>query len=227
MLIFTGNKDKLFASRVKKISKGEDMSTFKVVTGAMGSGKSAQAIITIHNLKLKGFNILVIKPNLDTRDNQNIKSRIIKDEIMADLIVNKQTNLLNYIDKKYDYIIVDESHMLTCEHISQLYTLSVDRNTNVILFGLRMSWKGTPFSSIQLALGYADEIQSIDMLDERGVPITHHIKLINGIPANIDEEDDDICIGDIDMKKESEDEVTFIPVNKQMFHDVYKYRIKR
>lgn len=201
------------------------MSTFKVVTGAMGSGKSAQAIITIHNLKLKGFNILVIKPSLDTRDNENIKSRIIKDEITADLIVSKQTNLLSYITKRYDYIIVDESHMLTCDQVTQLYTLSLDRNTNIILFGLRMSWKGTPFTSIQLALGYADEIQSIDMLDERGVPITHHIKLINGLPANIDEEENDICIGDIDGDKDKE--ISFIPVNKQMFYDIYKYRVKR
>ena len=45
--------------------------------GAMGSSKTANALMTRYNFREKGKNVLLIKPDLETRDEKNkIRSRI-------------------------------------------------------------------------------------------------------------------------------------------------------
>lgn len=199
------------------------MAVFKVVTGVMGAGKSAQAIIKISNLRIQGLDVLVLKSLVDTRDKDAISSRIIKDEVKVDYMVPKDASINDYINRKYDYIIVDEAHMLSKNQVMELYNICLERNINVILYGLRMSWKGIPLESMQLALGYAEEVEFLNVVDKDNHLITHHIKLINGIPADINLDEDEICPGDVS----GEEEVTYVAVSKQTFYNVYKYRVKK
>ena len=95
--------------------------------GAMGSSKTATALITKYNYEERGMKVWLIKPSADKRDGQFIlKSRIgLTSECEA---VPPATDIraLYAARPDVDVIIVDECQFLTGEQIDQLREL-VDR----------------------------------------------------------------------------------------------------
>ena len=91
------------------------MGFFKVTVGVMGSSKSARAIAEVQNLRIRNLRTLVLKPALDTRDGGFICSRLIKDKVKADMLLmpDEAMNVSEIISSNYDYIVVDEFHMLS------------------------------------------------------------------------------------------------------------------
>ena len=118
------------------------MGFYKVTVGVMGSSKSARAIAEVHNLKVRNLKTLVIKPELDTRDGGYICSRLIKDKVKADLLLNHEESLPinDIISNNYDYIVVDEFHMLSEQQVKELYQITAISTTNVSMYGHRLSW---------------------------------------------------------------------------------------
>ncbi|MDF2878709.1 MAG: hypothetical protein K0S30_1805 [Clostridia bacterium] len=193
------------------------MGFFKVTVGVMGSSKSARAIAEVQNLKVRNLKTLVIKPELDTRDGGYICSRLIKDKVKADILLKPEESLdvNDIIFNNYDYIVVDEFHMLSEQQINELYKLSAVSTVNISMYGLRMSWKGTPFPSAALALGYADEIEIIRMVDKDQNTLNHHIKYTNGVPSQLVSDEQTIVIGDLDK-------TNYTTVSKHDFYKIYK-----
>ena len=193
------------------------MGFFKVTVGVMGSSKSARAIAEVQNLKVRNLKTLVLKPALDTRDGNFICSRLIKDQVKADILlkVDESLNISEIIADNYDYIVVDEFHMLSEEQIKELYQISAISSTNISMYGLRMSWKGTPFPSAALALGYADEIEMIKMVDKDQNLLSHHIKYTNGMPSSLIEEGETIVVGDLSA-------TSYATVSKVDFYKIYQ-----
>lgn len=193
------------------------MGFFKVTVGVMGSSKSARAIAEVQNLRIRNLRTLVLKPELDTRDGGFISSRLIKDKVKADLLLkpDESIDVEAMISNNYDYIVVDEFHMLNTEQVKELYKVSAISQTNISMYGLRMSWKGVPFESAALALGYADEIEMIKMVDKDQNPLSHHIKYTNGVPSPLGEDTDAIVIGDLDK-------TSYSTVSKNDFYKIYQ-----
>ncbi len=193
------------------------MGFFKVTVGVMGSSKSARAIAEVQNLKVRNLKTLVIKPELDTRDGGYICSRLIKDKVKADILLKSEESLpiREIISDNYDYIVVDEFHMLSETQIKELYQISAISTANISMYGLRISWKGTPFPSAALALAYADEIEMIKMVDKAQHTLSHHIKYTNGIPSPLSENEDSIVVGDLDK-------TSYTTVSKLDFYKIYK-----
>lgn len=192
------------------------MGFFKVTVGVMGSSKSARAIAEVQNLKLRNLSVLVLKPEVDTRDGGFIVSRLIKDKVKADLLIkpDEVIRVNEIISGNYDYIVVDEFHMLSNEQVKELYKISAISQTNISMYGLRMSWKGVPFESAALALGYADEIEMIKMVDKDQNLLSHHIRYTNGVPSPLEEDLETIVIGDLD-------ETSYSTVSKHDFFEIY------
>lgn len=202
-----------------KTTKGDNgvMGLFKVTVGVMGSSKSARAIAEVQNLRIRNLKTLVIKPELDTRDGGYICSRLIRDKVKADLLlaVNEMIDIEGIIKEGYDYIVVDEFHMLSEAQIKQLYRITAISESNVSMYGLRMSWKGIPFASAALALGYADEIEMIKMVDDAQMQLSHHVKYTNGKPSPLKDDSETIVVGDLD-------ETTYQTVSKAEFYKIYR-----
>ena len=80
--------------------------------GAMGSSKSANALMADYNYRERGQKTLLAKTNLDTRDGATvIRSRIglqRECELLSDVCKKKDEEL-----KEYDAIIVDEIQFAT------------------------------------------------------------------------------------------------------------------
>lgn len=137
--------------------------------GAMGSSKSAQALITKFNYEEKGMTVWLIKPGTDTRDGADIiKSRIGLSH-HAD-IIKPEDNIIDrfYEVGNYDVIISDESQFLTPAQIDQLRWLVDEKNIPVLCFGLRTDFQTKFFPGARRLMEIADSITEIKTICECG-----------------------------------------------------------
>ena len=83
--------------------------------GAMGSSKTANALMVAYNYKERGKKVLLAKPKLDTREVGVMHSRIGLEQhcIYVEDLVEKSLDELN----KYDCIIVDEAQFCKKEDV--------------------------------------------------------------------------------------------------------------
>ena len=108
--------------------------------GAMGSSKTANALMTEYNYAERGQKALLGKTNIDTRDGvYKIKSRIglEKECILLTDICSMEDEAL----QRYDAIIVDEIQFATAAQIDFLAHIVDDLNVPVICYGLRTDFQ--------------------------------------------------------------------------------------
>ena len=153
--------------------------------GAMGSSKTAQALMTRFNYIQKGYDVLLMKPIIDTRDIIDgeivVKSRI---GIFANCkVFNQNTNLfefvknLNFLDGQ-KVIIVDEVQFCTAEQIDQLHDIST--KIPVLCYGLLTNFKTFLFEGSKRLIEVAESISEIKSVCTCGRKATVNARFING-----------------------------------------------
>lgn len=130
--------------------------------GAMGSSKSAQALITQFNYEELGMSVWLIKPSIDTRDGADIIRSRIGLERSAQVITPEQ-NIIDEYRKigKFDVIISDEAQFFTPKQIDQLRTIVDEYDVPVLCFGLRTDFLTHFFPGAQRLMELADSITEI------------------------------------------------------------------
>ena len=148
--------------------------------GAMGSSKTAQALITKYNYEENDLAVWLLKPSADTRDGENIlRSRIgLEAEVE---IVAPQTNLVELFCRermgKCDVIIVDECQFLTTAQIDELRSLVDEYNIPVMCFGLRTDFQTKLFPGSLRLMEVADTIQEIKTICDCGAKATVNARI--------------------------------------------------
>ncbi len=155
--------------------------------GAMGSSKTAQALITKFNYEELGMSVWLIKPSVDTRDGAELIRSRIGLECSAVVITPEQNVAEEYRRAgKHDVIIADEAHFFTPGQIDQLRELVDDEDLPVLCFGLRTDFLTHFFPGGGRLMELADSITEIKTvcacgrkatvnarLDESGHIVTH------------------------------------------------------
>ena len=130
--------------------------------GAMGSSKSAQALITQFNYEELGMSVWLIKPSTDTRDGADIIRSRIGLERRARVITPEQDICEEYRrEGKHDVIIADEAQFFTPEQIDQLRYLVDMEDLPVLCFGLRTDFLTHFFPGARRLMELADSITEI------------------------------------------------------------------
>ena len=130
--------------------------------GAMGSSKSANALITKFNYEERGMRVWLIKPATDTRDGAGIIASRIGLSAKADIISHEES-IIALLDKMsgIDVIITDECQFFTPEQIDELREIVNFRNIPVLCFGLRTDFMTHLFPGSRRLLEIADSITEI------------------------------------------------------------------
>ena len=130
--------------------------------GAMGSSKSAQALITKFNYEERGMRVWLIKPSVDTRDGADLIRSRIGLEASARIITPDQDIAAEYRKAgAYDVIISDEAQFFTPAQIDQLRALVDEEDIPVLCFGLRTDFLTHFFPGSQRLMELADSITEI------------------------------------------------------------------
>ena len=148
--------------------------------GAMGSSKTAQALITKYNYEENDMKVWLIKPSADTRDGAAIiRSRIgleAKCEIATpdtDIYERFRTGLMG----SCDVVIADECQFLTVAQIDQLRAIVNDHSVPVLCFGLRTDFQTRLFPGSRRLMEVADTIQEIKTICDCGAKATVNARI--------------------------------------------------
>ena len=130
--------------------------------GAMGSSKSAQALITKFNYEEKGMTVWLIKPSVDTRDGADLIRSRIGLEARARIITPEQDITEEYrAAGRHDVIIADEAQFFTPAQIDQLRELVDEEEIPVLCFGLRTDFLTRFFPGSARLMELADSLTEI------------------------------------------------------------------
>ena len=147
--------------------------------GAMGSSKTAQALITKFNYEERGMRVWLIKPALDDRDGAKIiKSRVgLAEECVP---IERDTDLyLQFRSGVYpcDVIIADECQFFTEEQIDALRRIVDECSVPVLCFGLRTDFQSKLFEGSRRLFEVADSIAEIKTICSCGSKATINARI--------------------------------------------------
>ena len=146
--------------------------------GAMGSSKSAQALITQFNYEERGMTVWLIKPSIDDRDGANIVKSRVGLFREADVITPEDDLLARYqAAGRKDVIIADEAQFLTPQQIDQLRQIVDESDIPVLCFGLRTDFLTHLFPGSQRLMELADSITEIKTICSCGAKATVNARL--------------------------------------------------
>ena len=141
--------------------------------GAMGSSKSAQALITQFNYEELGMKVWLIKPSVDDRDGADIIRSRIGLQRHAQVITPEQNICEAYRRAgPFDVIIADEAQFFTPEQIDQLREMVDEENLPVLCFGLRTDFLTHFFPGAMRLMELADSITEIKTVCRCGAKAT-------------------------------------------------------
>ena len=151
--------------------------------GAMGSSKTAQALITKYNYEENDLNVWLIKPSADTRDGADIlRSRI---GLQAQVeVIPPQTDVYGRFQQTRqghcDVIIVDECQFMTAPQIDQLRAIVNDYKVPVLCFGLRTDFQTKLVPGSRRLMERADCIEEIKTMCDCGAKATVNARINDG-----------------------------------------------
>ena len=149
--------------------------------GAMGSSKTAQALITKFNYEERGMKVWLIKPATDDRDGAAIiRSRIGLEAVAQVVGPEDDIRALFTAQDCRDVIIADECQFLTPEQIGQLRDLVDEEGVPVLCFGLRTDFQTHLFPGSARLFELADSITEIKTICECGAKATVNARISHG-----------------------------------------------
>lgn len=150
--------------------------------GAMNSGKTTRILQCAYNYQEQGMNAIIMKPQVDTKGNEFIVSRIGAKR-KVDFLIPTNANIYDIIVEQYtnvDLFIVDEAQFLSEKQVNQLMDVVIDLNIPVMCYGLRTDFKSNGFPGARRLLEIAHEVTEIKTICECGKKAMFNVRLIDG-----------------------------------------------
>ncbi len=153
--------------------------------GAMGSSKTAQALMCRFNYITKGFKVFLFKPKTDTRcviDGKPMVSTRIG--LTSECIEFSESDSFVDLCKKYDIlhpdcvIIVDEAQFLTRGQVDELKDAST--KVPVLCYGLLTNFKTELFEGSKRLVEIADSLSEIKSVCKCGRKATVNARIVGG-----------------------------------------------
>ena len=144
--------------------------------GAMGSSKTANAIMVRYNYEERGQRALMLKPCLDNRDGDHM--------VRSRCGLRAPCNYVEELDEidltSYNCVIVDEAQFLKKEQVQKLVKIVDELNIPVICYGLRADFQGNLFEGSTWLMAWADTIEEIKTVCWCGKKATYNARVFNG-----------------------------------------------
>lgn len=163
--------------------------------GAMNSGKSTLLLQVAYNYEERGMHVLLLKPGVDTKGEDEIVSRlgvrrrvdrVIAEETDCRALVQEERN-----KRPIDCILVDEAQFLSPRHVEQLFAAVMDTRIPCICYGLRTDFRGEGFPGSQRLLELAHSLEELKTICHCGRKAIMNIRRVNGKTVF---EGDQVCI---------------------------------
>lgn len=130
--------------------------------GTMNCGKSTTLIQTAHNYEERGMRVLVLKPAIDTKGDQQVVSRLGVSRTV-DMLVQPDSSITGLLADagNIDCILLDEAQFLSPVQAEELFWLATTHDTPVIAYGLRTDFQTNSFAGASRLLELAHELSEL------------------------------------------------------------------
>ena len=156
--------------------------------GAMGSSKTANAIMVQYNYQERNQRVLMVKPALENRDGERtLKSRC---GLSSECVFMEELD--DALVQQHDCVIVNEAQFLTKAQVEYLVHVVDELNIPVIAYGLRADFRGEFFEGSQWLMCWADTIEEVKTICWCGKKAICNARVYNG---KVVKEGDQILLG--------------------------------
>jgi thymidine kinase len=140
----------------------------EVITGCMFSGKTEELIRRLRRAKIAKQNVVIFKPNIDTRySNNSIVSH--SEQSLPSILIKDVKEILDLVEDA-QVIGIDEAQFFSNDLIDVCNRLA-DDGKRVLVAGLDMDYRGVPFEPMPQILSIAEYItKSLAICVECGNP---------------------------------------------------------
>lgn len=145
--------------------------------GAMGSSKTANALMVKYNYEEKGKKVVMLKPLCESRDGEKVVRSRIGLQTECEYV---ETFLERYNNEHYDAIIVDEVQFLKPDLIDRLGDLADINGITIICYGLRTDFQGNLFPGSKRLMEISDDIEQIKTICWCGRRAQFNARILNG-----------------------------------------------
>ena len=156
--------------------------------GAMGSSKTANAIMVQYNYLERGQRVLMVKPQLDDRD--GARTVLSRCGLKAECVFMEELAAIDV--RAYACVIVDEAQFLTKAQVAELVRIVDELNVPVIAYGLRTDFQGNFFEGSQWLMAWADTIEEVKTICWCGKKAICNARVVDG---KVIKEGDQILLG--------------------------------
>ncbi len=150
--------------------------------GAMGSSKTANALMVRYNYLERHSNAHLLKPKLENRDGEKIIRSRIGMESECDFVEDFMDEVGCDWEKAkvYDAIVVDEAQFLSKEQVDWFSDLVDFADIPVICYGLRTDFQSKLFPGSMRLLEIADKIEEVKTVCWCGRKATNNARIHDG-----------------------------------------------
>lgn len=158
--------------------------------GAMNSGKSTALLQAAHNYEERGQQVVLLKPRIDTKGNDQIVSRLGVSRTV-DVRVEPGDNLVAVVAQWIDQlqsknsqplscVLVDEAQFLTPQQVDDLFIVAVQVNIPVIAYGIRTDFQTVAFPGSRRLLEIAHSVEELKTICRCGKKAVFNARTIDG-----------------------------------------------
>jgi len=136
------------------------MGRIELICGPMFSGKTEELLRKVNRFKLSRKNVLLFKPKLDNRYSKSKVTSHNKNSCPA-ILVDTIDDIISYCEKYSEtkVVAIDEIQFIKSNRPLYLDLFSLKmKGYIIILSGLDMDYKGTPFPLIPEIMAIADNV---------------------------------------------------------------------
>jgi len=154
--------------------------------GAMNSGKSTAVLQVAHNYEERGMKVLLVKPEIDTKGNDQISTRIgigrsvdvllAPEDTLSEAVKNQSQGNV----EDFDCIITDEAQFFTPEQVQEFFEIAVKQNIPVICYGIRTDFQRNLFPGSKRLFELAHTLEELKTICRCGKKAMFNGRKING-----------------------------------------------
>ena len=159
--------------------------------GAMNSGKSTALLQAAYNYEERGQEVLLAKPNIDTKGDALIVSRlgttrpvdftIGSDEDVYEAFARQRARVLRDKHKDVSCLLVDEAQFLSETQVDDLLRIAILDEVPVLAYGIRTDFQTVAFPGSRRLLEVAHSLEELKTICRCGRKAVFNARKIDGV----------------------------------------------
>lgn len=158
--------------------------------GAMNSGKSTNMLQAAYNYEERGQQVLLAKPQIDTKGEAAIVSRlgvqrpvdfvIAAEDDLWELFASEREQVESTTGKPVNCLLVDEAQFLSETQVDDLLRIAILANVPVLAYGIRTDFQTVAFPGSRRLLEIAHSLEELKTICRCGRKAVFNTRTVGG-----------------------------------------------